>query len=252
MPSGGSGDGAGGSRGGPGAARGPLIHVNTRCDVARRVRGEVRRPRLGGGAGASRLGRAADRHRGAIRDPPQGSIGGDARPLSGHGSQAGAFRSPRRWRASDAAAGAAAGDGRGERQRASPVARAPAGGRSGCDPGDAVGADRRLGAPARGDGAAAVPRAPPAPGLRTRRDDDRDESARARGGEPGCRDARERAGGDAPAPARGDANSGGALHPAGQPAQRAGRDRPGVLHRQHAVGVGRRGRDAGTGGGRRR
>ena len=32
MPSGGSGDGAGGSRGGPGAARGPLIHVNTRCD----------------------------------------------------------------------------------------------------------------------------------------------------------------------------------------------------------------------------
>src|SRR5580692_977567 len=31
MPSGGSGDGAGGSRGGPGAARGPLIHVNTRC-----------------------------------------------------------------------------------------------------------------------------------------------------------------------------------------------------------------------------
>ena len=32
MPSGGSGDGAGGSRGGPGAARGPLIHVNTRCE----------------------------------------------------------------------------------------------------------------------------------------------------------------------------------------------------------------------------
>ena len=31
MPGGGSGDGAGGSRGGPGAARGPLIHVNTRC-----------------------------------------------------------------------------------------------------------------------------------------------------------------------------------------------------------------------------
>src|SRR5579862_2481213 len=32
MPSGGSGDGGGGSRGGPGAARGPLIHVNTRCE----------------------------------------------------------------------------------------------------------------------------------------------------------------------------------------------------------------------------
>jgi hypothetical protein len=32
MPSGGSGDGGGGSRGGPAAARGPLIHVNTRCD----------------------------------------------------------------------------------------------------------------------------------------------------------------------------------------------------------------------------
>jgi hypothetical protein len=32
MPGGGSGDRAGGSRGGPGAARGPLIHVNTRCE----------------------------------------------------------------------------------------------------------------------------------------------------------------------------------------------------------------------------
>src|SRR5580693_7675877 len=32
MPSGGSGDGVGGARGGPGAARGPLIHVNTRCE----------------------------------------------------------------------------------------------------------------------------------------------------------------------------------------------------------------------------
>ena len=147
--------------------------------LGRRVRGEVRRPRLGGGAGAPRLGRAAGRHRGAIRDPPQGSVGGDAGPLPRHRSQTGAPMYPPeavrarrccgcccwRWRrgapafiAACSPAGGRPSQLRSLRRRPSPPSSRSPGLRS-----------RRRRRSAR----------PPAPGLRIRRDDDRDEPARA-------------------------------------------------------------------------
>ena len=249
MPSGGSGDGAGGSRGGPGAARGPLIHVNTRCDVARRVRGEVRRPRLRGGAGAPRLGRAADRHRGAIRDPPQGSIGGDARPLSGDrapgrrpSAPPGGGPRPMLLRVLllDMEEGSASVHRRllARRRAAVPVA-IPA----------APSEPTVVSAP-RPEVTAPPPlRATPPPPVSGRAATMIGMSPLGRAGVSPPAGARR---GDAPRPRpRRREPRRGAIHPAGQPAQRAGRDRPGVVHRQHAVGVGRRGRDAGTGRGRR-
>ena len=247
MPSGGSGDGAGGSRGGAGAARGPLIHVNTRCDSLEEFVEKF-------------AGLASE---GALVLPASGElpVGTEGRFAIRLRDQSVAMRGRCRVTGARPAPSVPAGGGprptllrvlllEMEEESASMHRRLLARRRAAVPvPIPPALSEPTVVSPPRPEVTAPPPFAsPPRPPVSG-------HAATMIGMSPLGRAGRQPAGTAARQPVRrhprqpagGDAHPRGGLHPAGQPAQRAGRDRPGVLHRQHAAGVGRRGRDGWNG-----